>query len=69
MFGQVMSVVLSFLGISAFAKDKEGKSFMLSTQKEQLKNKYGDKFLTEFEKDLAEFEKVVRPQRKPLPMK
>ena len=27
MFGQVMSVVLSFLGISAFAKDKEGKSF------------------------------------------
>lgn len=57
MFGQVMSVVLSFLGISAFAKDKEGKSFMLSTQKEQLKNKYGDKFLTEFEKDLAEFEK------------
>jgi hypothetical protein len=57
MFGQVMSVVLSFLGISAFAKDKEGKSFMLSAQKEQLKNKYGDKFLTEFEKDLAEFEK------------
>lgn len=57
MFGQVMSVVLSFLGISAFAKDKNGKSVLLSTQEEQLKNKYGDKFLEEFKKDLAEFEK------------
>lgn len=57
MFGQVMSVVLSVLGISAFAKDKEGKSVLLSTQEEQLKNKYGDKFLEEFKKDLAEFEK------------
>ena len=57
MFGKVMSVVLSFLGISAFAKDKDGKSILLSTQEEQLKNKYGDKFLEEFKKDLAEFEK------------
>lgn len=57
MFGQVMSVVLSFLGISAFAKDKNGKSVLLSTQEEQLKDKYGDKFLEEFKKDLAEFEK------------
>lgn len=57
MFGQVMSVVLSFLGISAFAKDKEGKSVLLSAQEDQLKNKYGEKFLEEFKKDLAEFEK------------
>lgn len=57
MFGQVMSVVLSFLKISAFAKDKDGNSILLSTQKEELKNKYGAKFLEEFEKDLVEFEK------------
>ena len=31
-FGKVMSVVLSVLGISAFAKDKEGKSFLLPEQ-------------------------------------
>lgn len=57
MFGQVMSVVLSVLGISAFAKDKSGKSVLLSTQEEELKGKYGDKFLEVFKKDLAEFEK------------
>lgn len=57
MFGQVMSVVLSVLGISAFAKDKNGKSVLLSAQEEELKNKYGDKFLEVFKKDLAEFEK------------
>lgn len=52
-----MSVVLSVLGISAFAKDKSGKSVLLSTQEEELKGKYGDKFLEVFKKDLAEFEK------------
>lgn len=57
MFGQVMSVVLSYLGISAFAKDKNGKSVILSTQEEELRNKYDDKFLEKFKKDLAEFEK------------
>ena len=57
MFPKVMSVVLAFFGISAFAKDADGKSVLLSTQKEALKNKYGEKFLAEFEKDLAEFEK------------
>lgn len=57
MFGQVMSVVLSVLGISAFAKDKSGKSVLLSAQEEELKGKYGDKFLEVFKKDLAEFEK------------
>ena len=57
MFGKVMSVVLAFLGISAFAKDKEGKSFLLPEQEKMLKDKYGDKFLESFNKDLAEFEK------------
>ena len=57
MFGKVMSVVLAFLGISAFAKDKNGKSVLLSVQEEQLKQKYGEKFVESFKKDLAEFEK------------
>ena len=57
MFEKVLGVVLGVLGISAFAKDEKGKSILLSTQKETLKNKYGEKFVLEFEKDLAEFEK------------
>ena len=57
MFGKVMSVVLSVLGISAFAKDKEGKSFLLPEQEKQLLDKYGEKFLESFKKDLQEFEK------------
>ena len=57
MFGKVMSVVLAFLGISAFAKDKNGKSVLLSVQEEQLKQKYGEKFVESFKKDLAEFER------------
>ena len=57
MFAKVMSVVLSFLGISAFAKDKEGKSFLLPEQEKMLKDKYGDKFLESFKRDLQEFEK------------
>ena len=57
MFSKVLGVVLSFLGISAFAKDEKGKSILLDVQREQLKQKYGDKFLESFEKDLQEFEK------------
>lgn len=57
MFGKVMSVVLSLLNISAFAKDKNGKSVLLSTQEEQLEKKYGKPFLEVFKKDLEEFEK------------
>ena len=56
-FGKVMSLVLSFFGITAFAKDKDGKSVLLSTQEEELKQKYGEKFVESFKKDLAEFEK------------
>ena len=57
MFEKVMSLVLSVLGISAFAKDKEGKSFFLPEQEKMLKDKYGEKFLESFKKDLQEFEK------------
>ena len=57
MFGKVMSVVLSLLNISAFAKDKNGKSVLLSTQEKQLEEKYGKPFLEVFKKDLEEFEK------------
>lgn len=57
MFGKVMSVVLSLLNISAFAKDEKGKSILLSAQEEQLKQKYGTVFVEAFKKDLAEFEK------------
>ena len=56
-FGKVLSVVLGGLGISAFAKDEKGKSILLSIQEETLKNKYGEKFVEEFKKDLAEYEK------------
>lgn len=56
MFEKVMSVVLSFLGITAFAKDKEGKSFLLPEQEKMLKDKYGDKFLESFMKDLKDYE-------------
>lgn len=60
MFAKVMSVVLGFLGISAFAKDERGKSILLSSQEEELKNKYGAVFVEAFKKDLAEFEKDGR---------
>ena len=56
-FGKVMSAVLAFLGISAFAKDKAGKSFLSPSQEEMLRDKYGEKFLESFKKDLQEFEK------------
>lgn len=48
---------MAFLGISAFAKDKDGKSMLLSDQKKQLSDKWGDAFVTQFEADLAELEK------------
>ncbi len=56
-FGKVMSLVLSYFGITAFAKDKDGKSVLLSAQEAELKEKYGEKFVESFKKDLAEFEK------------
>lgn len=57
MFEKVLGAVFGFLGISAFAKDNNGKSVLLAAQEDQLKSKYGEKFLAEFKKDLTEFEK------------
>jgi len=57
MFEKAMGVVLGFLNLSSFAKDENGQSILLSVQEDQLKTKYGEKFLTEFKKDLAEYEK------------
>ena len=57
MFSNIVSLVFSFLGISAFAKDKDGKSVLLPAQEEELRQKYGEIFVKSFKKDLAEFEK------------
>lgn len=57
MFGKILNVVLTTLRVTAFAKNEEGKSILLDEQREELKNKYGEKFLERFENDLKEFEK------------
>ena len=57
MFQKVLKLTLGFLGITAFAKDDKGKSVLLSEQKKKLTDKWGERFVESFEKDLAEFEK------------
>ena len=57
MFEKVVAAVFGYLGISAFAKDKDGKSSMSKEQETKLEEKYGKKFVEEFKKDLSEFEK------------
>lgn len=57
MFEKVIGAVLGFFSISAFAKDKDGKSTMSKEQETELEGKYGKKFVEEFKKDLAEYEK------------
>ena len=57
MFPKILKSTLEFLGISAFAKDSQGKSVLLSEQKKKLTDKWGEKFVESFEKDLLEFEK------------
>ena len=54
---KLVAVVLGFLGIKAFAKDDAGKSVLSSTQEEQLKNKFGEQFVTAFKADLLDLEK------------
>lgn len=54
---KLVAVVLGFLGIKAFAKDDAGKSVLSSTQEEQLKNKFGEQFVTAFKADLLNLEK------------
>ena len=61
MFNKIIATVLGFLGISAFAKDSSGKSFLLDEQKKKLTDKWGDKFVASFEADLADMEKDGKP--------
>ena len=48
-------MVLSYLGIEAFAK-AEGKSVISDAQKKQLAEEYGEQFVAKFEADLAKHE-------------
>ena len=48
---------MSFLGISAFAKDADGRSVLSSGDQQKLTEKWGEKFTEAFVKDLAELEK------------
>lgn len=56
MFKIVLSTVLGFLGIDAFAK-KDGKSYLSEEQKKLLAEEYGEEFVPKFEADLASHEK------------
>ena len=58
MFEKVLVAVYGFLGISALAKNEEGKSILTAEQKTKLEKKYGSKFVNSFEEDLSEYEKV-----------
>jgi len=53
-FAVVAASVLASLGIKAFSKDEKGKSVLTSEQKKKLTDKFGDKFVSTFEADLAE---------------
>ena len=55
-FKQIMSLVLTVLGIEAFAKDNEGKSILTADQRTLLSEKYGEKFIASFEQDLAKYQ-------------
>lgn len=55
MFKYALSMVLGFLGISAFAK-KEGKSEISEEQEKLLSAEYGEKFVEKFKADLAKHE-------------
>lgn len=50
---KIMSLVLTVLGIQAFAKDDHGNAFLTNEQKAKLTEKYGEKFVTGFVEDLA----------------
>ena len=56
-FEKVLASVLGFFGISAFAKGADGKSMLTDGQKKELTEKWGEKFVAEFEKDMATYEK------------
>lgn len=51
-----VTAVMSFLGISAFAKDADGHSVLSAGDQQKLTEKWGQKFTEAFVKDLAELE-------------
>lgn len=55
-FKEIMSLVLTVLGIQAFAKNDEGKAFLTDEQKAELTGKYGEKFVAAFVGDLAKYQ-------------
>jgi hypothetical protein len=55
-FNQIMSLVLTVLGIQSFAKDNDGKPMLTDEQKATLTEKYGEKFVTGFVADLAKYQ-------------
>lgn len=55
-FKEIMSLVLTVLGIEAFAKDNDGKVFLTDEQKTELTEKYGEKFVAGFVNDLAKYQ-------------
>lgn len=57
-FTSVMAVVLNALGIKAMAKDEKGKSVLSKDDKATLTEKFGEKFVENFEAELAEHEKA-----------
>ena len=59
-FKQIMSLVLTVLGIEAFAKNDDGKAFLTDEQKATLTKKYGEKFVTSFVEDLARYQEEAQ---------
>lgn len=59
MFEKILAVVLSlFPKMASLPKNTEGKSFLTVEMKKTLQDKFGEKFVEQFEKDLADAEKV-----------
>lgn len=52
----VVSAVMSFLGVSAFAKDSDGRSVISAADQQKLTAKWGQVFTDAFVKDLAQLE-------------
>ncbi|MEG2945617.1 MAG: hypothetical protein RR837_02580 [Bacteroidales bacterium] len=55
MFTKVLASVKAFFGVDTLPQ-KDGKSCLTEDMRKQLQDKWGDKFLETFEKDLKEFE-------------
>lgn len=51
-----VSAVMSFLSISSFAKDADGRSVLSAGDQQKLTEKWGERFTEAFVKDLAELE-------------